>query len=35
MKRLLILIALLSVPVFSAENWDREQLNLKLQKKNY
>ena len=32
MKRLLILIALLSVPVFSAENWDRTQLNLKLQK---
>jgi len=34
MKRLLILIALLSVPVFSAENWDREQLNLKLQTKD-
>ena len=32
MKRLLILIALLSAPVFSAENWDRTQLNLKLQK---
>ena len=34
MKRLLILIALLSAPVFSAENWDRTQLNLKVQTKD-
>ena len=32
MKRWLILLALISTPVFSAENWDRTQLNLKLQK---
>ena len=32
MKRLLILLALISAPVFSADNWDRTQLNLKLKK---
>ena len=32
MKRFLILLALISAPVFSAENWDRTQLNLKLKK---
>ena len=35
MKRFLILLALISAPVFSAENWDRTQLNLKLQKNDW
>ena len=35
MKRWLILLALISTPVFSAENWDRTQLNLKLQKNDW
>ena len=33
MKKLLVLIAFLSAPVF-AENWDREQFNFKLQTKD-
>ena len=33
MKKLLVLIAFLSTPVF-AENWDREQFNFKLQTKD-
>ena len=33
MKKLLVLIVLLSAPIF-AENWDREQLNFKVQTKD-